>query len=125
MPRIAALPPVLARRARHIVSENARVLEARERLLAADLQAFGRLLDASHASLRDDYEVSDPAVDALVEITQSEDGVFGARMTGGGFGGAIVAAVAAGRAADAAARIAVRYSARGFARPAILLPRVS
>ena len=125
MPAIDALPPLLARRARHIVSENARVIEARERLLAGDLVAFGKLLNASHKSLRDDYEVSVPAVDALVAIAQSHPAVFGARMTGGGFGGAVVIAAAAGRSQEVAGDIDDRYVARGFARSTILLPLAS
>ena len=124
LPRIESLPPVLARRARHIVTENARVVDARERLIAADLESFGRLLDASHASLRDDYEVSVAAVDLLVEIAQSNPRVFGARMTGGGFGGAVVIAARSGAGANVAADVSERYASRGR-QPQILVPRVS
>ena len=125
MDRIEALPPLLARRARHVVTENARVLAAREALRAADLASFGGLLNASHASLRDDYEVSVAAVNALVEIAQSQRGVFGARMTGGGFGGAVVIATNADEAASVAATVAERYGRRQLARPQILVPRPS
>jgi len=83
----AALPDTLLRRVRHVVSENARVLEAADALRAGDLEALGRLLYASHASLRDDYEVSCPELDAVVEIAGQVAGVFGARMMGAGFGG--------------------------------------
>jgi galactokinase len=125
MQRIENLPPTAARRARHVVSENARVLEARDALRHADLVSFGRLLNASHASLRDDYEVTVPEVDALVEIAQSERDVFGARMTGGGFGGAVVIAVAADAAPRVAISVAEAYERRGLARPEILVPQAS
>lgn len=78
-------------RARHIVSENARTLEAAAALRAGDLALVGRLMLASHASLRDDYQVSCPEVDTLVELASAMPGVFGARMTGGGFGGCAIA----------------------------------
>ena len=125
MDHIETLPALLARRARHVVTENARVLAARETLRVADLASFGGLLNASHASLRNDYEVSVPAVDALVEIAQSQRGVFGARMTGGGFGGAVVIATNAHEAATVAAAVAERYERRHLGRPEILVPRAS
>jgi galactokinase len=77
----------LLRRARHVVGENERVLAAAEALRVGDLMALGRLLYASHASLRDDYEVSSPELDAIVEIASKSEGVHGARMMGAGFGG--------------------------------------
>jgi galactokinase len=85
------LPPPLDRRARHVVTENARVEAAVRAMRANDLVALGALLDASHASLRDDFEVSTPALDRLVERARRDPAVLGARMTGGGFGGSIVA----------------------------------
>jgi galactokinase len=81
------LPYLLLRRARHVVSENERVLTSAEALRVGDLMALGRLLYASHASLRDDYEVSSPELDAIVEIASNVEGVYGARMMGAGFGG--------------------------------------
>ena len=90
-PRLA--PNVLAR-CRHVVAENQRVLEACERLAGNDLPAFGRLMNASHLSLRNDYEVSHPALDRLVEEALQVDGVLGARLTGAGFGGCTVHLVA-------------------------------
>ncbi len=83
-----ALPEPLGRRVRHIVSENARVLRAAECNNAAE---FGMLMNASHASLRDDYEVSVPQLDQLVTLLQAHPHVYGARLTGAGFGGACVA----------------------------------
>ena len=85
---VEALPEPLRRRARHVLTENARVLEAAEGLSAPD---FGALMNASHASLRDDYEVSTPAIDRLVGLLQAHPMVYGARLTGAGFGGACVA----------------------------------
>ena len=84
---------VLLRRARHVVTENQRVLAATEALKTANWSTLGELLFESHYSLRDDYQVSCEELDVLVELAQAHDGVFGARMTGGGFGGCIVALV--------------------------------
>ena len=121
--RIAALPPLLARRARHVVTENQRVLAAREALLAGDLRSLGRLFTASHASMRDDYEVSAAEVDLLVEIASATPAVFGARMTGGGFGGAVVIAAATGSGRAVAAEVCADYSSRCRRTPEVLLPR--
>lgn len=84
------LPGALLRRARHVVTENERVLKAVAALESDDLEAFGELMNQSHASLRDDYEVSSPELDALVDLALAQPGVFGARMTGAGFGGCTV-----------------------------------
>jgi galactokinase len=107
--RAAALPEPLRRRARHVVTENARVLEALTAIRAADLERLGSVLDRSHASLRDDFEVSVPAVDRLVLAAQQDPDVFGARMTGGGFGGAIVALARRGRGREVAVRLAAAF----------------
>ena len=88
------LPPDLFARCRHVVSENHRVIEACERLAVGDLQAFGRLMKASHLSLRSDFEVSHPALDRLVEEALQVDGVLGSRLTGAGFGSCTVSLVA-------------------------------
>ena len=85
--QLAPLPDLLLRRARHVVLENARVLQAVDCTAAA----FGELMNASHASLRDDYEVSTAGLDTMVALLQAQPGVFGARLTGAGFGGACVA----------------------------------
>lgn len=121
--RLHSLPPVLARRARHVITENARVLQARAALLAGDLTGFGRLLDASHASLRDDYEVSVDAVDVLVAIAQAHPCVYGARMTGGGFGGAVVIGSEADAAQDVASAVNQAYASRTDRRPQVLVPQ--
>lgn len=122
LPRLAALPPALARRARHIITENSRVLQARAALLDGNLQTLGALFSASHASLRDAYEVSVPAVDLLVELAESHPKVFGARMTGGGFGGAVVIAVAAGSASEVAAEVSAECVRRSGCKATTLVP---
>lgn len=94
---LASLPAVPARRLRHVVTENVRVREVAEAFAAGDLARVGELFAAGHASLRDDYEVSIPELDALVELA-GEAGATAARMTGGGFGGAIVVLVPDDRA---------------------------
>jgi len=86
----------LAARVRHVVTENTRVLAATDDLRAGRLEAFGRRMALSHASLRDDYEVSCAELDVVVEGVCGVDGVYGARMTGGGFGGCVVAVVQPG-----------------------------
>lgn len=85
-----ALPDVLLRRCRHVVSENGRVLHAAEALESGDLESVGKLMSESHISLRDDYEVSCPELDTLVKLASKYPGTHGARMTGGGFGGCTV-----------------------------------
>jgi galactokinase len=110
-PQIAdSLPAVLCQRARHVITENNRVLQVLEGISAA---TFGELMNASHASLRDDYEVSVPALDRLVDILQNTSGVFGARLTGAGFGGAVVALVAAGEGKAIARFVLDCYSRAG------------
>jgi galactokinase len=97
------LPDPLRARARHVLSENERVLDAVRALRAGDLARLGALLDASHASLRDDYEVSTDAVERAVRELR-DAGAAGARLTGGGFGGSVLALFAPGREPPAAAR---------------------
>jgi galactokinase len=84
------LSEVIYRRCRHVITENARVLAAGTALEKGDLAAFGQLMNSSHRSLRDDYEVSCKELDLMVELAQQVRGVYGARMTGGGFGGSTV-----------------------------------
>ncbi len=89
------MPAVSFARCRHIITENARVLKAREALLQGDMEQFGQLMVAAHASMRDDFAASCVEVDALVEIAMRQTGCFGARITGGGFGGCTVNVVSA------------------------------
>jgi galactokinase len=90
LPDLGNLPEKIYRRARHVVTENARVQNAAAALKRNKLDEFGCLMHESHRSLRDDYEVSCRELDVMVEIASSLDGVYGARMTGGGFGGCTV-----------------------------------
>jgi galactokinase len=90
------LDPVVARRCRFVLEENARLLAGCDDLRRGDLSAFGERMYGSHAGLRDDYQVSCPELDALVEIARPLPGAFGARMMGGGFGGCTINLVAAG-----------------------------
>jgi galactokinase len=106
---VERLPPPLNRRARHVVTENARVLETVQALRAGDCGRAGALFAQSHASMRDDFDISIGAIDALVQIASGVDGVFGARLTGGGFGGSIVALVEASVARGAAEQIVAAY----------------
>jgi len=106
------LPPVVHRRARHVVSEIERTLAAAAALERGDLPRFGALMDASHASLRDDYEVSIPELDALVEIARGLPGCYGSRLTGGGFGGSTVSLVAEGAVEGFMADLVAGYRRR-------------
>lgn len=122
LPRVAALPEPLCRRARHVMTENARVLAAVSALRDGDLLALGALFQASHRSMRDDYEVSIPEIDLLVELAGADEAIFGARLTGGGFGGSVVMLARAGEGAPAALRIADAYAARSGRRATVLVP---
>ena len=103
------LAEVVAKRARHVVTENARVINAGEAFRRGDLPEVGRLMYASHDSLRDDFEVTVPELDLLVDLSRSKAGVFGARMTGAGFGGCIVALVKPEAVASYVEEIAAEY----------------
>ncbi len=91
----AALPDLIYRRCRHIVTENARVLEAETALKTGDFAACGAAMNASQTSMRDDFEITCPEIDFLADFAQGLDGVYGSRMTGGGFGGCTVSLVEA------------------------------
>jgi galactokinase len=103
--------PVLQRRVRHVISEQARVEQASRVLAAGDLVTFGKLLTESHASLRDDYEVTGPYLDAIVGAALLAPGCLGARMTGAGFGGCAIALVEQERIPDFAASVRSAYLA--------------
>ncbi|NYH53179.1 galactokinase [Nocardiopsis arvandica] len=116
---LAALPDDVARRrVRHVVTENARVLETVGLLRSGDLRAVGPLLTGSHTSLRDDYEVSVPEVDTAVDALLAA-GALGARITGGGFGGCVVALADADRVEACEKAVREAYRERGFAEPAV------
>ena len=123
LPRIAELPSPLDRRARHVLTENARVLAAVEALRTGALERLGSLLAASHRSLRDDYEVSVPDLDRLVSLAAAAPGVFGARLTGGGFGGAIVVAARPEGLRATMERVAEEYRSQTGRTATVLVPR--
>lgn len=101
----ASLRAPLRRRVRHVVSENARVVEAVAAIERGDAAALGDIVDRAHASLRDDYEVSLPAIDTLVRIARRDEEVLGARLTGGGFGGCVLLLARRGAAERSADRV--------------------
>jgi galactokinase len=107
---VEQLPSPLRERARHVVRENLRVLEA---VRGVGAERFGELMNDSHASLRDDYEVSIPELDALVATLRAAPGVHGARLTGAGFGGAVVALCRAGQEQQAAEAALATYNKDG------------
>jgi galactokinase len=120
--QLEKLPEVLMRRARHVVTENQRVLDAVACLTQEDMIGLGRLFRLSHESMRDDYQVSVPEVDQLVEIANRAPEVFGARLTGGGFGGSIVIAAQPGKAASVVERVAAEYEEVTGRLPTVLVP---
>ena len=117
--RANELSPLTLKRCRHVVYENQRVLDGMAALEAGDLRAFGQLMYASHASLRDDYEVSCPQLDAMVEATREAPGVCGARMTGAGFGGCTVNLVDSAQAQAFAKQVTAAYTQATGLTPAI------
>lgn len=116
---LETLPEVIGKRVRHVVTENERTLLAADGLKNHDLSALGRLMWLSHASLRDDYEVSSPELDLMVEIASGCDGVIGARMTGGGFGGSTVNLVRIQDLDDFKERITSEYKRQTGIEPMI------
>jgi galactokinase len=118
------LDPLHSRRMKHVVSENVRVLELVAAVEKGDLERAGRLLFESHASLRDDFEVSVPEIDILVELAR-DAGAFGARLVGGGFGGSILALTDVDGAAGLVAAVTQGYKERTGRRATSLLARPS
>jgi galactokinase len=114
------------RRASHVISEIERTLHAAEGVRASNWPTVGQLMYASHASLRNDYEVSCPELDAVVDIAQSigaAGGIFGCRMTGGGFGGCTVALVQSGKVKAISDRVAAEYQQRTNIKPTLFVSR--
>jgi galactokinase len=119
------LPDVVYRRSRHVISENGRVLAAREALERSDPESFGRLMCESHRSLKEDYEVSGTELDLLVEIAGGIVGVYGSRMTGGGFGGCTISLVCSGAVEEFQRAIARGYQRATGRKPDIYMVRAS
>jgi galactokinase len=120
--RVARLPAPLNRRARHIITENARVLEARDAVRSNNLVKLGSLFYASHDSLRDDYDVSVAPIERLVDIARRHPHVLGARMTGGGFGGVVILVTRTPFGAAVSRDVSVAYSDSFQYRATVLLP---
>jgi galactokinase len=119
------LSAVIYKRVRHVVTENDRVKKAAGALQAADMAQFGQLMADSHRSLRDDYEVSTPELDLMVELANGQEGVYGARMTGGGFGGCTVNLVDSAHVEKVQQRLAQNYEAKTGLRPKIFICEAS
>jgi len=113
------LAPIIYRRCRHIVTENERVLAASEALEQTDLRHFGQLMNESHQSLRYDYEVSCAELDLMVELARGVGGVYGARMTGGGFGGCTVNLVSRENVEEFRSKVIAGYEAATGLKPEI------
>ncbi len=123
--RAVTLPPLLRKRCRHVVHENDRTLHAAGSLRRGDLVALGQLMNASHASLRDLYEVSCEELDLMAALARSQPGCWGARMTGAGFGGCVVALVE-GSAVDPFIRaVGPLYERQALRSPAFYVCRAS
>jgi galactokinase len=120
----ASLDAVTKKRARHVITENQRTLDSADALAKSDLATLGMLMAQSHASMRDDFEITVPPVDALVVMLQKAIGTQGgARMTGGGFGGACVAVMPSAMVADVQAAIAAEYRTPEGNAPIIMVER--
>ena len=124
VPERGGLDSLTWRRARHVITENARTLAAADALRAEDIGLLGRLMAESHASMRDDFQITVPSIDRLVEILADAIGdAGGARMTGGGFGGAVVALVASDRSASAIDAVCQHYRTPEGKQADIMLER--
>jgi galactokinase len=123
--RQQVLPGLIARRCRHVVAEDERVIACATALRAGQLERVGQLLVQSHQSLRDDYEVSCPELDTMVELALRIPGIYGARMTGAGFGGCTVNLVKQSRAATFAANLGMSYHDSTGVEPAIYICHAS
>jgi galactokinase len=119
------LPTTIQQRCRHVLSENLRVIAAAVALEHGDLRSFGKLMARSHRSLRDDYQVSCGELDLMVELADQIEGVYGARMTGGGFGGCTINIVAAEAVSEFSKKIASSYQAQTGIVPEIYVSTAS
>ena len=117
--------PVLRKRARHVVTEDKRVLAAIEALNSGDLETFGRLMNESHDSLRDDYQVTGKELDTLVEEARKVTGVLGSRMTGAGFGGCTISLVRADNTEEFVDQVGENYKAQTGLQPDFYITTIS
>lgn len=119
------MPEIVKRRARHIITENARVLDSVNALRGGDVLTFGRLMNASHESLRDDFEVSSPELNLMVDLAGEQKGILGSRMTGGGFGGCTISLVEAADQRDFIDNISAAYFRQTCVMPDIYECRIA
>lgn len=119
--RAGEMDPIVRKRARHVITENARTVAAAASLEQGDLSRVGRLMDESHASLRNDFEVSRPELDTMVSLARAQEGTYGARMTGAGFGGCAVALVEREAAPGFVREVGRQYTAAIGLVPAVYL----
>lgn len=124
--RETELDPLVAKRARHVITENARTLAAADALAAGDLAQMGRLMAASHASMRDDFQITVPPIDTLVDLIQQQIGPHGGvRMTGGGFGGCVVALLPQALTSQVCAAVEQTYHAKTGLQASIYICQAS
>jgi galactokinase len=121
LPKLESLPEILRKRARHVITENDRVHQSVEALLKKDVHELGRLFYESHRSMEKDYEVSVREIDLLIELCRRNAAVFGARLTGGGFGGSIVALTEPGQSTEIAQRICAIYEKETSCKASVLV----
>ncbi len=119
------LPPSISRRARHVIAENDRVLQATQAAKQNDLRAFGALMNQSHVSLRDDFQVSCAELDTMVELARKQSGCFGARLTGAGFGGCTVNLVEEVAVPEFVEAVTQEYAARVGIAPLVFVCRAA
>ncbi len=117
--RSADMPEIQKKRVRHVITENARVLDAVKALRDGDLASLGKLINASHSSLRDDFQVSSRELDLMVDLARGQKGVLGARMTGGGFGGCTINLLEPGDHADF-----VEHMTEAYTRETGIIPEI-
>ncbi|MFQ5420620.1 MAG: galactokinase [Anaerolineae bacterium] len=119
------LEPLARRRARHVVTENLRTLNAAKAMQQADAELMGRLMNESHTSMHEDFEITNRELDVMARIAQRQDGCYGARMTGGGFGGCAVALVHEEKVAAFVTAVSVTYAAETGLKPKLYICRAS
>ena len=119
--RSADLEELPRRRARHVISENERVLQAADAMLSGNVVEMGQLMNASHISMRDDFEITNDELNIMVHLAQTQPGCFGARMTGGGFGGSAIALVEKNAVPSFVDKVAATYQAKTKLQPSIYI----
>jgi galactokinase len=119
------LDDIVMKRARHIVTENARVLDALDVMKKGNIKRLGELFNASHKSLRDDFEVTNDALNQIVECAQEQSACYGARMTGAGFGGCAVALIPEEKAQEFADSVSIAYKQRSGLNASVYVCKAS